>query len=131
MKNSFWEEQLMSDDIKKFHNEVNSEIGIPDWAQIDCPFCKEKIKYSGIRNIGLCLNARNVGDISVEFHCDDCMIMDTVYFRRVAEGVREFALMMDGGFEPEVEPVVEEEMYQLKYHNLIEKMIGESHHGDD
>jgi len=121
----------MSDDIKEYHEKVNASFKIPEWALIDCPFCKNKIQHSGVRNIGLCLNSRNLGDISVEFHCDECVRMDTVYFRReINYSVAEFRAFLIGAYKPS-NPVVEEEMYQLKYNNLIERMIGESQNVDD
>ena len=124
MKNNFWEEIQMKNineiDIKDLHNESVKKTNVPEWAEIDCPECSKQIPPSGIRRIGLCLNARNIGDIAVTYHCDACGIMNTVYFTKVCQNIEEFCNHLKNK-KIDKSPITEEEMFELRYNNLIEK----------
>ena len=123
--NDYWEELNMSSNLKKAHDEEVIKMGIPEWTRFDCPFCNEKLSPRSIRNISLCLNARNIGDIAVEFCCYECQKMDTIYFRKAVNDLNGFAKMVDWdsyGQSPRIAPLLEEKMYALQYNNLLEKM---------
>ena len=122
--NSYWEDIDMSADLKTEHNRIVSEMNVPEWAIFDCPFCNEKLEARAIRNIGMCFNARNIGDIAVEFCCDKCSKMDTMYFRQATNDVREFIDVLDVVRWPDVipkdKPIIEEKMFEMQYNNLME-----------
>jgi hypothetical protein len=125
--NNWWEDLDMSEELKEFHEEAANEMGIPSWAVIDCPYCNEPLSQRSIRGISLRFNARNIGDVAVEFCCDECSKMDTVYFRKAARDMEEFAWLVNPNgpesFKPESEPIIEEKMYSLQYNNLVEKKL--------
>ena len=120
--NNYWEDKNMSEELKVAHNKMVEEMGIPEWAIVDCPFCKKKLNPRAIRSISLCFNARNIGDIAVEFCCDECSKMDTMYFRNAAQTIRDFVGELSEEFDSIMIPILEEKMYSLKYNNLVEKM---------
>jgi len=122
--NSWWEDLDMSNDLKPYHEESVEKMGLPSWAEIDCPFCNKKLSKRSIRSIQMLFNARNIGDIAMEFCCDDCKKMDTLYFRNAAATTYEFchAVNPDSNISLD-KPILEKDMYDLKYNNLIEKMM--------
>ena len=120
MKSNIWDEKISKEYISNLHEEKVRDIGIPSWALITCPYCKEKISYRNIREISLKLNARNIGDICIEFTCDKCKIMDTVYFRENIQCMSDFVgEILDVHEWKMSEPILEEEMYKLNYNNLL------------
>jgi hypothetical protein len=123
MKNNFCEEQTFEERVNKYHSKEVDSYSVPDWAHVDCPHCENtNLPASSIRNITCRLNARNIGDISVEIYCNKCEIMDSVYFRSQFTNMKEFSEFLDGTRSPDCEPVVEEKMYRTQYNNLVEKM---------
>ena len=122
MKNNYWEEQNMSSDIFSFHEESISEMGLPDWVKLNCPHCDAELSLRSLRTIGMKLNTRNKGDLIVEVCCSECRIMDTIYFRRQIREIKDFIALLDGLESPDCPPVVEEEMYKLRYNNVMEEM---------
>jgi len=133
MKNNVWEEQRMLTDVSEFHEKIMSDMDLPKWIKdIKCPFCGKDIPLRSIRNIQLCLNTRNFGDIAIEVLCDDCSKMDTLYFREKCKHISDFVnvlLSYDDGkrenISPKSAPILEEEMYKIQYNNVMEKMIKE------
>lgn len=131
MKNNFWEEMNMTDriiksEVNEYHNKCVEKMNLPDWSNILCPHCQKQIEPSGIRKISCCFNARNLGDISIQFHCNSCSTMNTVYFREeVKKDINEFTEILNGNKKINSIPVVEEEMYKLRYNNLMERFIKE------
>ena len=125
MKNNFYEEKYMKSEVIKTHRDAVNGLNIPNWLKdLDCPHCDAKLKPEGIRNVSICLNAKNIGDICVEHHCSECGIMDSIYFRGAVKScISEFCDYINGDREPEAEPVVEEEMYKLRYNNLVENYL--------
>jgi len=123
MKNNFCEEQKMSKDIGEFHEAELSKKGIPKWANVKCPFCHKNLPLRSIRNIAFLFNTRNMGDIAVEVYCEDCCLMDTMYFRQEFNTVEDILLFLRGDKNPSNQPIIEEDMYKLKYNNVVEKMI--------
>jgi hypothetical protein len=124
MENNYWDEQYMEDPLLKFHEEQMKKMDIPKWIKdIKCPFCKEKIPLRAIRNIQLCLNTRNFGEIAIEVFCDDCKKMDTLYFRTKIKNLSCFIDCIQDSCEMPYEPVVEEDMYKLNYNNILELMV--------
>jgi uncharacterized protein YbaR (Trm112 family) len=124
--NNWWEDLDMSEELKAFHEEEVSRMNIPDWAILVCPFCNEQLTFRSVRSIALMLNARNIGDVAVEFCCDKCQKMDTVYFRKAAVDAEQFSDLVNPVCDddrPRMEPVLEEKMYKMQYNNLVEKKI--------
>jgi hypothetical protein len=128
--NSWWEDLDMSEELKKFHEHAVELMDLPHWAEIDCPFCNKKLSKRSIRSIQMLFNARNIGDIAMEFCCDDCKKMDVLYFRKAVKNTSEFAEFMNPDTNYDVilghsQMYLENDMYDLKYNNLIEKMMEE------
>lgn len=128
VQNNYWEEQNMPNDVSDFHKILMAEMNLPKWIKkIKCPFCNKELSLISIRNIQLCLNTRNFGDIAVEVLCNDCSKMDTLYFRKGAENISDFInhLMFwdKDDNNPKPDPIIEEEMYKMQYNNVVEKMV--------
>lgn len=124
MINSFWEEQGMSKNILDFHAEVMKEAELPEWMnKLICPFCKEILPPRCIRSVGMKFNTRNYGDVIVEVFCEKCRKMDTLYFVKETNNIKDFVKIIDGTEMPKSKPVIEESMYNMKYNNIMEKMI--------
>lgn len=123
MINNYWEELNMSNDVLEFHEKELKKFDLPKWVFIDCPYCKEKFSNRSIREIGIKYNSRNIGDIFVEFCCDKCKKMNTIYYRKEIENTKEFISFLNNEKIPKSEPLLEEDMYKLKYNNLIDRMI--------
>jgi hypothetical protein len=124
MRNNFFEETFLKQNVLDFHEENNSQMNIPDFALVDCPDCGEKISKNCVRSISLCLNARNVGDIAVEFHCRPCGISNTFYYDEKVNDSKEFSEFVSGRKEVRSEPELEEEMYASRRNNLMRKLEG-------
>jgi len=126
MENSYWEEQDMGKSISLYHEAKMADMKLPTWIlNIRCPFCKKPIPKRSIRNIQLCLNTRNFGEIAVEIICDECKKMDTVYLRTKISGLSQFIDCLSQNESPSEQLVLEEEMIKLNYNNLLEKMYQE------
>jgi len=124
--NNFWEDLIMNSEIKTIHNREVESMGIPKWIDLHCPFCHEKCEPRSIRSIGLNYNARNIGDVTVEFYCDKCKKMDTLYYRKAAETLSDFIKLIDNDNKLDIElskPVIEDKMYKSQYNNLVERQI--------
>jgi len=128
MKSNFWEEMQIPDQVKIFHKKELCGYSIPDWMQIECPFCKETIAITGLRSFGIRFNTRNFGDLFLEFHCDHCGVMDTVYYRNAAKNtLKDLIPYLLKDWKPETDAVVEEDMYAAMYNNIVERMIKDEH----
>lgn len=113
----------MSDALLSFHEEQMEKMSLPKWIKdIECPFCNRKISLRAVRNVQLCLNARNFGEIAIEVFCDDCKKMDTVYFRTQIDTIAGFVKYLKGR-PMEEEQVLEEKMYKMNYNNVLHKMM--------
>ena len=123
MKNSFCEDANVKIDVKTFHEEEMAKMGIPKWANVDCPFCHDKLPLRSIRGVTMKFNARNIGDLGVEVFCDKCSLMDTVYFRKEFKGMDDVVSILTGKKEPLSQPIIEENMYKMQYNNLVENMV--------
>lgn len=123
MINNFWEEMYMGNEVIEFHEKLLETYNIPEWARINCPYCNTKFSLHSIREIGFKLNSRNVGDVFFEFCCDNCSKMNTFYYRSQIKESKDFIGFINGEKVPSVEPVIEEDMYKLKYNNCFEKFI--------
>lgn len=124
--NNYWEDLNMSEELKAFHEKESKKMGVPEWALVNCPFCGHKLNHRAIRSIAMLFNARNIGDVAVEFCCDECVRSDTLYFRKAADDIKEFAHLIDEGsygFSPKNSPLIEEKMYTLQYNNLVENHL--------
>ncbi|TRZ82905.1 hypothetical protein D4R86_01130 [bacterium] len=123
MRNNFWEEQMMTSNISDFHEVVMSEMEIPEWMNINCPFCDKELPLRSIRSVSIKFNTRNLGDIAVEVLCDECGQMDNVYFRKEIEKLPDFIAFIKGEQKPKSLPILEKEMYTMQYNNVMEKMV--------
>lgn len=126
MISNYWEEQVMSKKILDFHEEELKKFSLLDWVNIKCPFCGSKLPLRSIRSITMKLNTRNMGDLALEFICDDCYKMDTLYFRKEINSVTDFAKLVNNLVQPKSESVLEEVMLKQGYNNVVEKMVGGS-----
>jgi len=120
--NNYWEDKDMSEELKKVHNNEIDKMEMPSWAFFSCPFCGEDLDARALRSVSLCLNARNLGDVAVEFCCDKCSKMDTMYMREGIDTIHDFIDLLTEDTDPKSEPLLEEKMYSLQYNNLVERM---------
>lgn len=111
------------DGLDDFHEKKMKQMNIPKWANIICPFCKKELPIRSIRSIGLKFNSRNIGDIFIEILCEHCEKMDTIYFREDVYDIADFISFLKNEKKPNNLPIIEEEMYKIKYNNLVEKMM--------
>jgi hypothetical protein len=123
MISNTWEE-LSTNNFKhigRFHERFLEEMGIPKWMNLNCPYCNAKLGLNSIREFGLKLNPRNMGDIFVQICCDKCEKMDTLYFKSEVNKLSDFAVFICDGQSPKNEPMLEDKMYKENYNNLLEK----------
>lgn len=124
MKNNYWEEQDMNALILDFHSKKMVSVGFPSWLlNLKCPFCDKLLPIDAIRSVGFRFNTRNFGDVVVEFMCEECSLMDTLYFRHDSPDISAAIHLMRGSRGPKSAPVVEEKMYKLGYNNIAEEMM--------
>lgn len=123
MTNSVWEEQDFNENLKNYHSKCVEDFGLPEWTYVCCPYCHKKLPSRGIRGIEVKFNTRNHGDVAIEIQCDDCAVTDVVYFRKAVDNMDEFIEMLKGRKEPETAPLLEEDMYNSRYNNVLEKLI--------
>ena len=125
MISNYWEEQKIDKAITEFHESQVKQMNLPEWIRnIKCPFCNKEMPLRSIRNISLCLNARNFGEIAIEVLCDECVKMDTIYFRTEIKTMPEFVSFLESDIiKSDVNSLLEEEMYKANYNNIIAKMI--------
>jgi hypothetical protein len=125
--NTWWEDLEMRENLKTLHNIEVEKMHLPEWLEKECPYCGNVFQPRAIRNIGINFNARNLGDITVEFCCDNCSRSDTLYYKNAAKDMKTFCALLDPecseALKPEVEPLIEDKMYAAKYNNLVEKTI--------
>jgi len=127
MPSNFWEEQRMSTDIIAVHEKLMEEMNLPQWIKDSkCPYCNKNLPLRSIRNIQLCLNTRNFGEIAVELICDSCNKMDTVYYRTGIRKISQFFDYLSGQVQVGENPLVEKDMYDAKYNCVVEEIIKRS-----
>jgi hypothetical protein len=123
MKNNFCEEQSRPNKITAFHDEQVKKLHLPDWVIKNCIYCKKELRPSAIREISMRLNARNIYDICVEFFCEECSLMNKVYYRKEFLTIEEFCEFLLNKRQTTSDPVEEEAMYRMNYNNLMEIMV--------
>jgi hypothetical protein len=127
MKNNSYEEVISpssSTNIVEFHKDMLvNKVGLPKWVLLKCPYCKEELSKSAIRSIAIKLNARNIGDVCVEFLCSKCEMGNTLYFTKAASTIQDFINLLNDAKNPATEAITEEEMYKQRYHNTVDAMI--------
>ena len=126
MKNNFWEEQVMLSDVSELHEKIMSDMEIPEWMNIRCPYCDKELPLRSIRCVGIKFNTRNLGDIVIEVLCDTCQQMDTVYFKGEINKLTDFIAFITGENSPKSKPILEKDMYAMQYNNVLEKMADRS-----
>jgi hypothetical protein len=118
--NNWWEDLEMDLKLKENHEEMINTFNLPEWTNVICPFCKIQLKSRSIRSIQMLFNARNIGDIAVEFCCDDCKKMDTMYFHNSFSNIEDFCNLLKKHDAIESENyILEDDMYKLNYNNLL------------
>lgn len=128
MINNYWEEMDMNDEVGNYHEKTLREKFFPtcpSWLNFHCPFCKELLPRRSLRTIGIKLNTRNMGDLVVEFCCNSCKKMDTLYYRRQITELADIGKFLLGEKDPDIQPILEEDMYKMRYNNLVEQMISD------
>ena len=124
MKSNIWEERGLGSNVSEVHENELSDWEMPQWMIVDCPFCGKKLSHRSVREFGVKLNPRNLGDIFVLVLCEECELMDTLYFRQEVGSVPQLIPFLSGDKNPVNKPIIEEEMYKMRYNNLIEKKLG-------
>ena len=117
--------QVNKMDIKLLHEIEIEKIGIPKWLHnIKCPFCQVPMPLKSIRRISFWTSFKNFGDVSVEFYCEKCCQMDTIYYQEVANSIKEFVNKINGTETVEATPILERELMKRELMNisLMEKM---------
>jgi len=111
-------------EIVLFQEKLMKEMKLPDWIKrIKCPFCNKDLPLRSIRNIQLCLNARNFGEIAIEVMCDVCDKLDTIYFRTKIKDMNHFADYLNGHYQFGGKSFIERDMYNEKYNCVVEEML--------
>lgn len=124
MLNNYWEELDMLENITEFHEKELENYNLPEFVKkLHCPYCKEKLSLSSIREIGMKFHSRNIGDVIVQFCCCKCRKLNTLYFRKQASKIEEFIKVLSNEKQVDTEPVIEEDMYKMNYNNLVESMF--------
>ena len=123
MTSNFCEDQYAEDKLSIFHEKILKELGIPQWANVKCPFCHKELPLRSVRAISVRFNTRNLGDVTVEIFCIHCSQMDTIYFRKEANNIADFISLLNDEKKPTNKFILESEMYKLGYNNAVEKMI--------
>ena len=124
MINSYWEDLKLEDSqMGEIHETLLSEMEIPSWLKIKCPFCNTDQPLRSIREFGIKLNARNMGDLFVVACCYSCKQMDTIYFKSEIVKITDFIDFLKDIKKPHSPPVVEEKMYKERYNNMLEESI--------
>ena len=123
---NFWEEQSMDAMIKSYHEQIVTDFGLSEWLhELKCPFCKTQLATTAIRSFGFRTNTRNFGDLFVEFACEDCEKLDTLYFQSEVENFSDFVDFCDKQHPPTSDPLIEADMYKANYNNAVERMAEE------
>ena len=123
MPSNFLEETIMPSDVLDFQEKELQKMNIPKWMNVKCPFCNKELPLRSIRSVSLKFNTRNLGDVVLEVLCDDCSKMDYLYFREGITDISSFcSLLLDNKIPLDSSPILENDMYNLKYNNVMKKM---------
>ena len=116
---------LVPIDIAAQHKTIIAAMELPKWlGEVPCPHCKKVMGETSLRSLSFKLNARNVGDLCIEFICPHCGIGDFIYFRNMFGDIIDINAILCGDKLPEsIDGVVEEKMYQANYNNVVDTMI--------
>ena len=92
-----------------------------------CPECGKPLSQSSVREVGLCLNAQNIGDIQVEILCGECFSGYYLLFRKACKDFAGFAEAMttDDAHDKMGLPIPNHRL-QLYENNLTETMAAEA-----
>lgn len=68
---------------------------VPKWVLNNntrkCPECGALLLSTSVREVGLCLNAQNIGDIQVEILCKECFSGFYLFFRNACKDFKDFS----------------------------------------
>lgn len=108
---------------------------IPKWVldggRRTCQACGKPLAATSVREIGLCLNAQNIGDIQVEILCKECCSGYYLLFRKACKTASEFGEDMLSDFLREgVGEPVNGSSLKGSDNNLTEAMVQEVNRGD-
>ena len=116
--------KTIDSDIVLFQEKLMQEMNLPEWIKkIQCPFCHKDLSLRSIRNIQLCLNARNFGEIAIEVMCNVCDRLETIYFRTKIRNMDRFVEYLNGHCSFEGKSFLERDMYDEKYNCVVEEML--------
>lgn len=122
MKNNIQDDKPVQEVSTYLLESCIEKMNPPKWAFVKCPECKKEIHKSGLRSISLNFNARNIGDIGVEYFCNRCNISNICYFYSQTKDISDFCEYLLEHKEINVVPVVEEDMFLSKKNNLLDKL---------
>ena len=125
--NSIFAPKMVNERLAK----MVSTFGMPEWildgGQRKCLECGKTLGVTSVREVGLCLNAQNIGDVQVEILCRECWSGYYLYFRKACGDFEEFGQMMAPShphFRP-VGPVVPGKQLKAQDNNLTDVMVEE------
>ena len=118
-------DMLVPLDVTEQHKAIISAMGLPKWlGEVPCPHCKKMMGETSFRALSFKLNARNIGDLCVEFICPHCRVGDFLYYRNMFGDINDVNAIVRGDKLPEVvDGVLEDKMYQMNYNNVVDTMI--------
>ena len=71
---------------------------LPQWILNDgkrmCPECGKPLTETSVREVGLCLNAQNIGDIQIEILCKECYSGYYLLFRKACNDFDRFSFLL-------------------------------------
>jgi len=80
-------------------NKMLEKFHIPEWVLDNgrriCLNCGVVLSKTSVREVGLCLNPQNIGDIQVEIMCNECHASYYLVFRKVCGDFEDFSRAMD------------------------------------
>ncbi len=99
IKNYITDNQLFSPELcNKKLTQMIANFNMPKWILDNntrkCCECNKLLQEISVREVGLCLNAQNIGDIQVEILCQDCHAGYYLYFRKASKSFVEFSKIL-------------------------------------
>jgi len=124
MTSNYCEEKDMNSKVEEFHEQKILDMHLPNTILENvCSHCNEKLSITSVRGIGLCLNTRNFGEISLEVFCHACSCLETFYFREDVQTIGDFCHKVRTNDAIKTKPLTEEKMYSSGYNNIVQQMM--------
>lgn len=80
--------------------QMMAKFDLPKWILGDgreCQECGEPLSLASVREMGLCFNAQNIGDIQVEIMCEHCMTAYYLFFRKACSDLHALVRLIEPG----------------------------------